>query len=149
MPQICRKYIQRRKKKFCQFVLFAISYMLLNSRAVMINCIFNRLHQSRIRIRVVIRLIAVMVVSVVGIRAINRVAIMKNVAMVEGASTVVLRLMLMLRLRLMLLVLVLWRVVMMLMVSVRVLVVVEHDVYIAVRSSRRCRMFARRLVLAI
>lgn len=90
-----------------------------------------------------------MVVSVVGIRVINGVIIVKDVAMVERTATVVLRLMLMLRLRLRLLVLLVLWVVMMLMVTVRVLVVVEHDVNIAVRSSRRCRMFARRWMLAI
>lgn len=57
--------------------------MLLNSRTVMINCVFNRLHQSRIRIGIVIRLVAEMVVAVVGISVINGVIIVKDIAMVE------------------------------------------------------------------
>lgn len=55
----------------------------LDSRVVVIDCIFDRLHQSRIRIWIVIRLVAVVIVSVVGIRIINGVGIMKDVAMVE------------------------------------------------------------------
>jgi hypothetical protein len=55
----------------------------LDPRVVVIDCIFDRLHQSRIRIWIVIRLAAVVIVSVVGIRIINGVGIMKDVAMVE------------------------------------------------------------------
>lgn len=57
--------------------------MLLSSRTVMINCILYRLHQPRIRIGIVISLTAVMVVAVVGIRVINGVSIVKDIAMVE------------------------------------------------------------------
>lgn len=63
-------------------LLITIANMLLNSCAVMVNCIFNRLHQSRVRIRIAIR-VAVMITAMVRIRVINGVIVMKDIAMVE------------------------------------------------------------------